>query len=352
MKILDNIDKMKDKSNMRQILLDFDQQCLKASKLIENIKIPPEYKDVDNIVTSGMGGSAIGGDLMRSLFADSCEIPVVVNRNYTVPTFVNERTLFMAASYSGNTEETLSAFKSAQIRGAKLISMSSGGQLKELSNEFNNPHIEIPLKGIQPRCALGYLFIPMMMALSKLEFIPEQDSHLQEAIDLISDTAKKISPEIPTSDNKAKKLAKKIHGKMPVIYASQNKFDIVAMRWKGQFNENSKAVAFYNAIPEMNHNEIVGWGIPEKITKKSIVLILKDKDDMPQISKRMAITSDLIKETGAKVKTINTKGNSPLAKALYLIYLGDFTSFYLAALNDVDPTPIERISLFKEMLTK
>ncbi|MHC4464888.1 MAG: SIS domain-containing protein [Planctomycetota bacterium] len=164
-----------------------------------------------------------------------------------------------------------------------------------------------------------------------------------------------LSPDVPAKDNQAKQIAQAAYNKVPVIYGSQNYFDVVAMRWKGQFNENSKMMAFYNTIPEMNHNEIVGWGVPKDITRRCVVIMLTPgltggDADLQKIKKRMRITGDLIAKENVQVITVQAQGNSPLAKSLYLIYIGDFASYYLAILNGIDPTPVDRISLLKSML--
>lgn len=340
-----------DEENMRDILIDFPQQYHQAYSLAAEFALPEEYGRAKNIVTTGMGGSAIGGDLLRSLFSDVCSVPIVVNRNYSIPNFVSEDTLFIAASYSGNTEETLSAFEKALKKKAMVVSMSSGGgKLEAGSKRAGVPHFTIPKKGIQPRCAFGHLFVPMMTFLSRLGFIPDTADQLKKAVELLSKAALRLAPDVPVKDNEAKRIALDAYGKLPVIYASQTYFDIVAMRWKGQFNENSKMMAFHNVIPEMNHNEIVGWGIPGNITRQCAAIFLSDDADLPKIQDRMSITKDLIADEDVKIISVQAQGNSPLAKALYLIYVGDFVSYYMAVLNGVDPTPIERIDLFKERL--
>lgn len=358
--VLDNLDTIKkfDKSDMSNLLLDFPQQYQRAYKMA--LEAIPKYTQLSpdifgkakNILISGMGGSAIGGDLLRSLFVDRCHVPIMVNRNYRIPEFVNKDTLFIAASYSGNTEETLTALDEAVKKNAKIFAISSGGILEEVCKSKGFPYFSITHKGIQPRCAFGYLFMPMLVLLNKLGFITDITSEVTEAVKVLSESASVFSPDMPTKDNLAKQIALKIHNKLPVIYASQNYFDVVAMRWKGQFNENSKMMAFHNVIPEMNHNEIVGWGIPDDITKRCVVIMLKDAGDLPKIQKRINITSDLISKEGPEIVSVDSKGKSPLAKALYLIYLGDFASYYLAGLNGVDPTPIERIDIFKSMLSR
>lgn len=340
-----------DKSNMRTILLNFADQYSKTQEIARNFdRIPSHYTDFKNIVFSGMGGSAIGGDLIRTLFNDECPIPIIINRDYNIPKFVDKSTLFISASYSGNTEETISAFKQAQDRGAKIIAISAGGELKKLSEQSNVPYFEIEQKGLQPRCAFGYMLVPMVYFLSKIGLITDQSVNLDETAKIISESARELATNTPTFNNKAKQLAITFYNKVPVFYAPQSCFDVVAMRWKGQINENSKASAFYNTIPEMNHNEIVGWGIPQDIAWRCVVVILTHQNESEKIRKRIAVTSSIIAETGAQVIKIYAKGNSPLAQALYLIYLGDMASYYLAILNGVDPTPIERISLLKSKL--
>jgi glucose/mannose-6-phosphate isomerase len=349
---LDNSETMTiyDKSDMKSILLHFADQYREAKNSVQNFDIPTSYGQVKNVVISGMGGSAIGGDLARSLFCEECPVPIVINRDYNLPHFVDDSTLFIAVSYSGNTEETISAFENALEKKAKIISISCGGKLQELAKKAGTLHFTVEKNGLQPRCALGYLFIPMVYFLSKIGLITDQSQNLEESVEIISHAVTQLSPDVPTENNKAKQLAISLFGKLPVIYAPQRYFDVVAMRWKGQINENGKMMAFNNAIPEMNHNEIVGWGSPIDISQKSVLIILTHKGESPKIMKRIDVTKSLITKTGTQVIEVRAEGESLLAKALYLIYLGDFVSYYLAILNGVDPTPIERILILKSML--
>lgn len=195
------------------------------------------------------------------------------------------------------------------------------------------------------------MFVPMVYFLTKLGLIPDQSGNFDETVRLISKSAVELATDIPTVNNKAKQLAIALYNKIPVIYAPQSHFDVVAMRWKGQINENSKAFAFCGVIPEMNHNEIVGWGMPQDVTWRCVVIILTHSEESAKIRKRIAVTSSLIAETGAQIIEIRAEGSTPLVKALYLIYLGDMVSYYLAMLNGVDPTPIERIITLKSMLS-
>jgi len=339
-----------DKSDMKSILVRFADQYREAKNSVQNFNVSTSYGQVKNIVISGMGGSAIGGDLARSLFSEECPVPIVINRDYSIPHFVDDSTLFIAVSYSGNTEETISAFENALEKKAKIISISCGGKLQELSKKAGTLHFTVEKNGLQPRCAFGYLFVPMVYFLSKTGIITDQSQNLEESVEIINHAVTNLSPDVPTENNKAKQLAINLFNKLPVIYAPQRYFDVVAMRWKGQINENSKMMAFHNVIPEMNHNEIVGWGSPVDISQKSVLIILTHKNESPKIRKRMDVTKSLIAKEGTQVIEIQAEGESILAKALYLIYLGDFVSYYLAILNGVDPTPIERILILKSML--
>ena len=354
MRNLDVIEDIKavDKSNMMGILMSFADQYEIGAEESRKFNIPESYREIKNVVISGMGGSAIGGDLLRTLFSDDCPIPVMVNRDYDVPAFVDKSTLFIAASYSGNTEETVSALNRASEKGAKIIVVSGGGKLQQKSEELDLPFFEIKKKGLQPRCAFGYMFTPLVFFLSKLGFIADQTQNFNETIGIISRSALELAPEIPSRANLAKQLAYSFYGRLPIIYAPQKHFDVVAMRWKGQINENGKAMAFYNTIPEMNHNEIVGWGIPLDIAGKRAIVMLAHKEVSERIRIRINVASNLIANTDGQVIGIEAKGGSLLAKALYLIYLGDFASYYLAILNDVDPTPVDRIGILKAILDK
>ncbi|MDQ1329312.1 MAG: Bifunctional phosphoglucose/phosphomannose isomerase [Candidatus Poribacteria bacterium] len=339
-----------DKSDMKSILLHFADQYREAKNTVHSFNISESYGQVKNIVISGMGGSAIGGDLTRSLFSEECPIPIVINRDYGVPRFVDDSTFFIAVSYSGNTEETISAFENALERKAKIISISCGGKLQKLSKKAGTLHFTVEKKGLQPRCAFGYLFVPIVYFLSKTGLITDQSQNLEESAEIIKHAVTKLSPDVPTENNKAKQLAINLFSRLPVIYAPQRYFDVVAMRWKGQINENSKMMAFHNVIPEMNHNEIVGWGSPIDISRKCVLIILTHKDESSKIRKRIDIAKSLITKEETQVIEIQAEGKSLLAKALYLIYLGDFVSYYLAMLNGVDPTPIERILILRSML--
>ncbi|MGD0335512.1 MAG: bifunctional phosphoglucose/phosphomannose isomerase [Candidatus Omnitrophota bacterium] len=341
-----------DKSKMLTLLLDFPQQCSYAKDIGERASIRFAKRDFGKIVFAGLGGSAIGADLVRSYLYSDCSLPITVLREYTLPAYVNASSLVFIASYSGNTEETLSAYQEARKKGATIIALSSGGKIKELAVRDNVTFIEIP-KGIPPRCALGYQSIIPLCVLGKLGIIKDTGLAIKGAIKVLEDLRDRVlTPEIGLKDNIAKSLANSIFNKFTVIYSASIHFDICATRMRGQLAENSKALASSHVFPEMNHNEIVGWEQPKKLFKDFVVVMLRDKDMHPRTSKRMDITADILRKDGVKVIEVWSHGEELLARILSLAYIGDFVSYYLAILYGIDPTPVDRVTYLKNQLAK
>jgi len=320
-----------DKSNMLNVLENFPKQCREALAISKGEKIS---KKITNIVVAGMGGSAIGGDLLKAYLSNT-NIPVFVNRSYKLPNFVNENTLVFAVSYSGNTEETLSSYHDALTKKAHVIAVASGGRLAELCKKT----ILIP-SGLQPRNAIAYLFFPMLGLLFNSGLVSVTNKELNEMLLSLK--------EVSEFKERAEQIAKKIQGKTPIIYSS-GFLEPVAYRWKCEFNENSKQPAFCHVFPEMSHNEIVGYRFINR--SQYAVILIRDKLDHPRIQKRMDIFLNLIGKH-IDVEEVHTKGEGVLSRMLSAIYLGDFTSYYLAMLNRVDPTPVEVIENLKKALDK
>jgi len=317
-----------------------------------SIDLPDRYKkDYLNIVVSGLGGSAIGGDILRSYALGRCAVPVIVNRDYVLPSFVNNRTLVMAVSYSGNTEETLSAYQQAKQYGADIIVVSSGGKLSALAREDGYLVVEVP-GGMSPRAASGYLFCPLALILEKMGMIQDARLDLQETWQVLQELQEELNPAIDGEDNPARRLAKEMKDRIPVIWGSSGHSEIAAMRWKAQINENAKAPAYYNAFPELNHNELVGFEAPLELLARLLVIILCDPDDHEQVKKRIRITGDIIRAKVAGVIEIKTRGKSWLAKLYSLIYIGDYASFYLALEYGINPTPVQVIDYLKAELAR
>ena len=348
---LKNISKL-DREKMLDLLVSFPRQCEDALFIGGRFNVTASYKkSYSNIVFTGLGGSAIGADIIKGYLGNEIDAPIFVNRNYTIPGFVNRNTLLFAISYSGNTEETLSAYAHAKKAGAKIVVVTSGGKLQKLALKNKDALIVIP-KGYPPRCALGYSFIPAVAALSKIGLVKNKKDEIKKAACFLENLRKRhLDPGVKGKANISKNIAKKIHGRFPVIYASSQML-CIATRWRGEFAENSKTLSSVHVFPEMNHNEIVGWVNPRDVLNGFTAIILKDKLDLPRIKKRMSITASILKKEEFHVLEIESKGKTLLERMLSLIYIGDFTSFYLAILNKIDPTPVKRISYLKKPMAK
>lgn len=342
-----------DKSGMLELIESFPAQCKDAKRIGERFNLPEGFsKHCKNIVCLGLGGSAIGADLARSYIADDAGVPLIINRNYSLPNFVDENTLVIASSYSGDTEEVLSAYRDARARGCEIIVITSGGKLAKLAKEDKVPCLGIP-GGLPPRCALGYSFFPLLIVLSKIGIIKNQSAAIDDAIRLLSSLKNsRLGYKVKHNDNPAKKIAVQIYGRLPFVYGGADHVDSVVTRWRGQLAENSKTLASSHIFPEMNHNEIVGWENPKSILAKSAVIILRDAADHPRTSRRMDITKSILKKSKVKVIEVSSTGRDLLARVFSLIYIGDFVSFYLAILNKVDPTPVDRVTYLKKELGK
>lgn len=337
-----------DRSKMFDVLAGFGSQIREAYEIGRGLNPGNEFQGIRSIVVTGLGGSAIGGDLLRSYLLDEIKIPFQVNRNYYLPEFADDKTLVIASSYSGETEETLSAYEQAVKKGCKIVCISSGGKLSVMAANSGHFPITVP-KGFQPRCALAFSFFPLLMLLGKLGLVKERDSEILNLIEFIN-SKKEIYTDINSPLNTAISNAEHISGRIPIIYSSNDLLDIVNLRWRGQFSENSKSLAFGNFFPEMNHNEIVGWQENSEILRNFAVLFLKDRDDNPRILKRLKVTKEILEPYRGIDIEIESEGNSRLERIFDLVYLGDWISFYLAIMYKTDPSPIEKINILKNKL--
>jgi len=351
--MLDDLEKIEaiDKERMRDFLLEFPLHCKRARRLAEEYPIPKELsKKKEKIIICGLGGSAIGGEILKTLLHHQEDVAVFINRNYSLPELAGRNTLIFAVSYSGNTEETLAAYKEARKRGCPIFCISSGGELRRRSEEDGVPCLVIP-SGIPPRCALGYLFIPMLRVLERANWLRPYD--YEELFQILTDLGDRLSPSVPTRENLAKEAAIDLYGKIPLIWGVEGRTDVVAHRLKTQFNENSKILAFWDVFPELNHNEIVGWGGEGKIDLKNFYpIFIREEGEEEKIRKRIEVTQSLLEKVGIKGKEIWTEGRDLLPKILSSIYTGDWISFYLALIQGIDPTPVEPIDLLKRKLSQ
>lgn len=308
-----------------------------------------EEETFQTVVLAGMGGSAIGGDIVESYLRGQMAIPLRVCRHYRLPGFVNKKALVICSSYSGNTEETLAAFDDAVIRGAKIIVLSSGGKLQDKARAAEIPIVSITA-GLPPRAALGYSVASLLVILWRLGLCDDQCDELRGSVASLRKWAPAYVPEY--ADNPALDLARQIQGSIPVIYSGYDKFDAVAGRFRTQANENAKTLAFSNVFPELSHNEIIGWDALSRLDGRFTVVILKDTQDHRRLKVRMEIVARYLKNKGIKVVVLESKPGTDLERIFYFVQLLDFTCYYLALLNGVDPFPITAIESLKDELSK
>jgi len=338
-----------DKSDMMGLALALPQEILEAVAIGNRLDIPEGYGDFSRILAIGMGGSGIPGDFLKALFWEELPMPMVVDRGYTIPRFVDRDTLAFAISYSGNTEETLAAFGAAREAGAKLISVTSGGELLRISSELGVPCLKVPA-GRQTRASFGYLVFSLLAVLQKMKVIGDQTGDIQETVQVVEKMRQDLGPSVTIARNPAKSLALKLSGKSAILFGTHVHTDVVALRWKQQLNENSKAVARYEVFPELNHNEIVAWDSFHTMPDQMEAVFLRDEQEPSQIRKRIEVTREFLGLRGVSSTEVWSQGRSALARLVSLSYYSDFVSLYLALLNDVDPTPVEAIAFFKQKL--
>jgi len=349
---LDNAEFVKkvDRSNMLKFISGLPEQCRDAYRIGSSCGVKPPPVKINNIIFAGMGGSGIGADLIKVYLQDELKVPVSICRNYILPDFTGKGTLLFCSSYSGNTEESLSCFEQGLKRNAFIIAMGAGGRLKELSSKNSVTYIQIP-PGYPPRAAIGYLSVTVLGVLFKTGLIGDKEKDVNELFSVLSDISnKEIGFSVPLEKNIAKQIAVKMYKKFPVVYGTSDITEAVSSRWRGQIAENGKTLSSSNALPEMNHNEIVGWRFPLRLLKNFMTVILRDKDDHEKTKTRIRISSEIIKKSGADAVILERENGGRLARVFSLIYIGDFASFYLAILNNVDPTPVDAIDYLKKEL--
>ncbi len=361
-----------DQANMIEMLEEFPLKMRDALRLGEKFTIPTDFlptptpvldsaiptaftstpaQSFKNIVVLGMGGSAISGDLLSDYLADELSIPIVVIRGYDIPKFVDENSLVFAVSYSGNTEETLSALKRCLEAKARVIALASGGKFAALARENKFPVIKVPA-GIQPRAAISYLFFPILKVLERMGIAKERHEETEETLNILQELSKEYDAKSPLKNNFAKKVAMRLYRHLPLIYGSKGLLEAVAMRWKTQINENSKWPCFWNVFSELDHNEIVGYEIENSINRQVKIVYLQDKEGILRVEQRREITRKIIEDKVAEFIVCPTRGKGKMARMFSLIFLGDLASYYLAILNQVDPSPVACIEDLKKELAK
>jgi len=339
-----------DKSDYKKILLDFHKQIEEAKSIFENARTKIDTQKIHNILYLGMGGSAIVGDLLFDVFFDELKIPINVVRSYYAPSYCSEHTLIIVSSYSGNTEETLSALQQATKKGAQVVAITSGGKLSGMAKDNNWNLVSVP-EGLPPRQALGYMFFPLYHLFGKFGLIENYNENLHNLAKFVSETAR--HNDYPGRGGKvlAKELARTIQNRIPIFYSTAPYLSTVSRRWQNQIQENAKSPAFANILPEMNHNEIVGWEIENIDLKSLIVIFLENQEAHPRIKKRIELSKKIIKERGVEVVDIYANGSCYMEKVFSLIVLGDWVSYYLALAYEKDPSEIKNIDYLKKEMS-
>jgi glucose/mannose-6-phosphate isomerase len=299
------------------------------------------------VVLCGMGGSAIGADLVLACLPE-LPVPAAVVRGYRLPAWAGPEALVLAASYSGDTEETLACVTTALERGGRPVCVASGGKLGAVARDGGLPLVLVPGGG-QPRAAVGYLSAPLLAALEAAGLAEGVQEQVDEAAALLRAGNEEYAPQRPSEDNPAKALALRLHGHQLVVYGAGLTAP-VARRWKGQVNENAKAPAFWNELPELDHNELMGWSSLPQVAASTVAVFLDDPDGDPRLLRRAGLTAVELEARGVGVERVRARGESRLARLFSLVQLGDYVSFYLALLYGVDPTPVQAIQDFKAKL--
>ncbi len=340
-----------DRSNFIKFLKEFPKQPRIVSEIMNEQPIELDTSNIQNIVFTGMGGSAIAGDLFLGYVQDELKLPALVNRDYNIPNFVNQNTLFIATSYSGNTEEALSTLNKAHERKATIVGISSDGELEEFCRKNDYTFIKVP-SGLPPRQALGFLFFPLVFLFERLGFISSKKAEVSETEKLLQELLGRYNMAIHSTNNVANQIAQSVYNSIPLIYTGAPFLHVLPVRWRNQFNENSKILAFSNVFPELNHNEIMGWEGIKKLRDYVRVLLLRDTEESRRMQQRISITKKIIQDQGVQLGEVFSEGQSRLARLFSLIYVGDWASYYLAMLNEKDPIKIDSIDLLKQKLSE
>ncbi|MCL1978090.1 MAG: bifunctional phosphoglucose/phosphomannose isomerase [Candidatus Bathyarchaeota archaeon] len=349
-RLLENPEKMKmiDKAGMLNFCLNMCRHYQEAADLAAGIITM--YPKPSNIIITGMGGSAIGGELLKDWARDKIHSPIEVNREYQLPAYANEKTLVLITSYTGDTEETLSALLDAIKKKCMIYCITSGGALMKIAEHLNIPYLQVPA-GMPPRAALPYMLMPLLTFLEKIGITSGVSMELDEALPIIEEIERQNAAETPVKDSLTKTLAVNIEGFIPVIYGF-GIYSSIARRFKQQINENAKMMAKWDNLPELDHNEIVGYEKDENIKERFIAIFIRDKEENTEIRSRIEITKKLIEPSGVSIYEVWSQGKSDLSKMLSVIAVADFLSNYLAILHGIDPTPVQTINKLKDSLKK
>ncbi len=326
-------------------LPDQMEHALRASKDLEGL---PAKDRIENIVVIGMGGSGIGGDVLVATAAPFVPVPITVVKGYEIPAFVGEGSLVFASSFSGNTEETVEAATDAAVQGAKMVCITSGGKLAELAGGWGAPVVRVPKNIPQPRAAIGALATPAIAILEDIGLFPGARQWIDNALEQV----KKRRDELSQPGNAAEELAQRLQGKMVITHAAGAIGNAAAQRWKTQINENAKQAAFFAVMPEICHNEVVGWDAIADVTRQSLAVVnLRHDEEHPQNARRFEIIPNHVRQYVAQIENIRAEGDGGLAQLMDLVMFGDYVSLHMAIQQKIDPGPVEYLTKLKAELS-
>jgi glucose/mannose-6-phosphate isomerase len=320
------------------------EQVAQAAEEASGIDGVPLRAEVENVVVLGMGGSGLAGDILLATAGPFMSVPVVVVKSYTLPAFVGEGSLVFAISFSGNTEETVEAAGEAAVQGARVVAVTSGGQLAKLASSWGSPVVPVPADLPQPRTAVGALAVPPLVVLEQVGLFPGAT----QWIDLAVEQLKKRRDQLMAGAGPAAEIARRIGRTIPLIQSSGALGNAAGQRWKTQINEMAKAPAFWSVSPELCHNELQGWGQHGDVTRQLFTLVqLRHDSEHPQVSRRFELVDDLLREVVAGIEVVQAEGDGELAQLLDLVLVGDFVALHMAANEGIDPGPVPVIEELK-----
>jgi glucose/mannose-6-phosphate isomerase len=330
---------------MKELIEGFSAQLLESIKIANESILAQPSAPIQNVVIAGMGGSGIGGTLIKALTNDEVKVPIDVSKSYDVPAYINQNTLFIACSFSGNTEETLAAADKAKAKGAQIVAITSGGKMGAFVAANGYSSITIPGRSNSPRASIGYSFVQIFHILNHYGLIPSR--HFEE----IEASARSLESNSVGIHAIAKEMTAYFKDKLPILYGD-SKVEAVLIRSQQQIAENSKHLSHVNVFPEMNHNELVGWKYPDVVFSNASTVLIRTSFDHPRTSVRLDVCKDIFTKVAGSVYELHAKGDSFIEQSIYLINVFDWTSFYLAEANNVDPFPVDVINFLKDELAK
>jgi glucose/mannose-6-phosphate isomerase len=338
-----------DTQGMFDVTAGLPEQVEQAARDARGLPGLPDRSEIENVVVLGMGGSGIAGDVLIATAAPFMPVPVVVVKGYTPPAFVDEHSLVFAISFSGDTEETLEAAGEAAVQGARMVVVTSGGELGKLASQWGAPVVAVPDTIPQPRAALGAMAVPPLVVLEEVGLFPGASQWVELAVTQL----KRRRDTLVADGNPAEQLARRIGRTIPLVHSSGAIGTAAAQRWKTQVNENANAPAFWAVHPELCHNEVQGWGQHGDVTRQVVTLVnLRHDVEHPQVTRRFELVAELLREVVAGIEEVRAEGEGDLCQLLDLVLFGDFVSLHLAFQEGIDPGPVPALSDLKKQLTE